>query len=400
MTGKPEILFLSHRIPYPPDKGDKIRSWRLLKHLTEQFDVHLACFIDDPRDFAHTEFLDGLCASTTFVELKPLVARLKSLPALLSREALSFSYYRSQKMKKKIEAIRRRALVAEIAFSSSVAPYIAKPIGQRKRIVDFCDADSEKWRQYAREAKPPLNWIYGREGEALSQAETQIANWADASFAVTKEEAALFNRRPEIRREVQCWANGVDTDYFNPAQQVYEAVHPCDVVFVGAMDYRANVEAVLEFTRECWPQIRAAAPDAAFAVVGARPAPKIRELHGVNGVSITGRVDDVRPWLHHAKVVVAPMRVARGIQNKVLEAMSMAKPVVGTPAVLARIECDGPAVCVAADPTKMAAAIIDLLSQPDRRRLMGDAARRAVIKNYDWAPGLAQFDAALDAVIG
>ena len=398
MTEKKEILFLSHRIPYPPDKGDKIRSWRLLKHLSRRFDVHLACFIDDPRDFAHTGFLKEQCASAAFVELKPGLARLKSAPALLSKEALTFSYYQSEKMKREVAAIRRRDLVAEIAFSSSMAPYITDPIDDRLRIVDFCDADSEKWRQFAGDAKPPLNWIYAREGDALMQAETQIANWADASFAVTNQEAALFNRRPDLRRHVQCWSNGVDTAHFDPAIRTKEADISSDVVFVGAMDYRANIEAVLEFVRDCWPRIRSAAPDATFAVVGARPAPKIRALNGVDGVRVSGRVDDVRPWIDQSKIVVAPMRVARGIQNKVLEAMSMAKPVVATPAVLSCIECDEQSVCGAANSTDMAAVIIGLLNQPDRRRHIGEAARRAVSQNYDWTTGLAQFDAVLNGL--
>ena len=192
MTVKKEILFLTHRIPYPPDKGDKIRSWRLLKHLTGRFDVHLACFVDDQRDLVHRDFLDSLCASSFFVQLNPKIARLKSFTSLFSKRALSFGYYRDRKMIAAIDELRKRPLAAEIVFSSSMAPYIAAPIAGRQRIIDFCDADSEKWRQYALETRGLLRRIYDREGKALAQAEMQIANWADASFAVTPNEAALF----------------------------------------------------------------------------------------------------------------------------------------------------------------------------------------------------------------
>jgi len=306
MTAKKEILFLTHRIPYPPDKGDKIRSWRLLKHLTGRFDVHLACFVDDQRDLVHRDILDSLCASSTFLGLNPTIARLKSLISLFSKNALTFYFYRDRKMIAAIDELRKRPLAAEIVFSSSMAPYIAAPIAGRKRIIDFCDADSEKWRQYAFETRGPLSWVYDREGNTLAQAETQIANWADASFAVTAEEAALFNQRASIRNQVDWWSNGVDVDYFDPARIFDLLPATCDVIFVGAMDYRANVEAVFEFVRNVWPKVRAAAPNASFAIVGSSPVARIRALDGVNGVTVTGRVDDVRPWLAQAKIAIAP----------------------------------------------------------------------------------------------
>lgn len=396
MTAKKEILFLSHRIPYPPDKGDKIRSWRLLKYLTDRFDVHLACFVDNQRDLVHRDFLDGLCASSTFVQLNPTTARLKSVTSLFSNKALSFGFYRDRKMIAAINKLRKRVLAAEIVFSSSMAPYIAAPKSGRKRIVDFCDADSEKWRQYALDTRGPLGWIYGREGKALAQAETRIANWADASFAVTSKEAALFNNRAACRHHVDWWCNGVDVEYFDPAHVFDPLPAACDVVFVGAMDYRANVEAVFEFVRDVWPKVCAAAPNASFAIVGSNPAAKIRALDSVNGVTVTGRVGDVRPWLALAKIVVAPLRIARGIQNKVLEAMAMAKPIVATPDAMDGIDCSGNAVCIVQRPGEMAMEIVNLLSNRDRRNALGAAARAAAIENYDWDVRLGRFDAVLD----
>lgn len=396
MTVKKEILFLSHRIPYPPDKGDKIRSWRLFKHLTDRFDVHLACFVDDKRDLAHRGFLDNLCASSTFVQLSPTTARLKSVTSFFSKRALSFGFYRDRKMTAAITNLRKRGLAAEIVFSSSMAPYIAAPVVGRKRIIDFCDADSEKWRQYALETRGLLRWVYEREGKLLAQAETQIANWADASFAVTAKEAALFNQRAACRHHVDWWSNGVDIEYFDPAHVFDPLPAACDVNFVGAMDYRPNVEAVFDFVRDAWPKIRAAAPNANFSIVGANPAAKIRALDSVNGITVTGRVDDVRPWLAQAKIVVAPLRIARGIQNKVLEAMAMAKPIVAMPDAVDGIECSSDAVRIVQRPDEMAAEIVNLLSDRNRRDAMGAAARAAAIENYDWDIRLGRFDAALD----
>ncbi len=397
MSGKPEILFLAHRIPYPPDKGDKIRSWRLLKHLTQTYAVHLACFVDDARDFAHGDFLRGVCASTTLIALNPQVGKAKSLSGYLTGEPLSMTYYRSKAMQKAVDGLRARPLVAEVVFSSTMAQYIEKPLPGRKRIIDFCDADSEKWRQYAQDTAPPLRWIYEREGRLLARAETRIANWTDASFAITPAEAALFNHRRALKKDVAWWSNGVDTDYFDPVL-AYGELPAADVVFVGAMDYRANVEAATYFAEAVWPLVLKSAPDARFAIVGANPVRQIRVLDGKNRISVTGRVDDVRPWLGQAKTVVAPLRVARGIQNKVLEAMAMAKPVVATSAAATGLCVHaGEDIMIADKADAMAQEILALLDDGDRRRQLGAAARRMVCEHYLWDDQLKHFDQALGA---
>ena len=325
----PEILFLTHRIPYPPDKGDKIRSWRILKLLCERYRVHLACFADDPRDIIHKEFLESLCESVTIISIKPHLARLKSLKNLFTGAPLSFGYFQNAKMTTAVKALRSKPLTAEIAFSSSMSPYIKKPTEGRKRIIDFCDTDAEKWRDYGQATQGPMKLIYAREAKSLARAESEIANWADASFAISAEEADIFNRRTSLNRKVQWFSNGVDARYFDPlALNISNAPHH-NCVFTGAMDYRANVEGVLHFIKFVWPKVRKAKPDASFAIVGANPAPAIKALDGTEGVTVTGRVEDIRPWLAGANIVVAPLRVARGVQNKVLEAMAMAKQTAG-----------------------------------------------------------------------
>ncbi len=401
MSSRPEILFLVHRIPYPPDKGDKIRSWRLLKHLTARFDVHLACFIDDPADLAHTDDLRRLCRSAAFIPLRPRAARLKSARGLFSGKPLSMAYYYNEKMQRAVRAVRARPLAAEIAFSSTMAQYLEPAVEGRPSIVDFCDADSEKWRAYGQTASGPMAWIYAREAARLKAAETAIANRFDASFAVTPQEAALFNGRPEMRVHVDWWANGVDTDYFSPMAPLREPAKNVDVAFTGAMDYRANVEAAHDFLDKVWPRIRAAAPHAQFAIVGARPVKSLRARHGKNGVIVTGRVDDIRPWLQGAKIAVAPLRVARGMQNKVLEAMAMAKPVVATTAAATGIEARlGEELLVADAPDATARLILSLLNDDRARARMGLAARAAMLERYAWDRQLARFDAALSAMIG
>lgn len=389
---KPEILFLAHRIPYPPDKGDKIRSWAWLKHLASRFRVHLACFVDEPEDFTHADFLSDLCETAALVPLNQKWSRVKSLRALAEGQPLSFRYFHHARMEQAVAAARTKPLAAEFAFSSAMAPYIEKPAGDSVRIVDFCDADSEKWLQYAENARGPMSWIYRREGGLLKSAETRFANWAHASLAISPEEASVFNGRANVERPVLSIPNGVDTEFFNPVDIKPENTHDGDIVFTGAMDYHANVEGVLHFLNAVWPQVRAQRPDAKFAIVGANPVSKIAALNGKNGVLVTGRVDDVRPWLAGAKLAVAPLRVARGVQNKVLEAMAMAKPVVASTEAMTGINAPANAAHAASNPDAMAKAVLSLLNDRDKRASIGIAARRFVEQEFSWRASYDRLD--------
>ena len=326
MSARRNVLFLAHRIPYPPDKGDKIRSWRLLRHLSKTLNVHLGCFVDDPDDFQHVDTVRRETESAVFIPLNPTHARLRSARALLTDQPLSFSYYDDRRMHAFVKTARSGELAAEIAFSSSMAPYIADAHGA-PRIVDLCDADSEKWRDYAKQDAGLMRGVYAREGARLAVAETKMINWADAALAISDAEAAIFGERDGVKKPVLRFANGVDVDYFAPRPDRVPAALAADVVFVGAMDYRANIDAVRWFSREVWPQVRKRAPEATLAIVGARPDKQVSRLHERDGIVVVGKVDDVRPHLQFAHAVVAPMKIARGVQNKVLEAMAMARPV-------------------------------------------------------------------------
>jgi len=400
MIGKPEVLFLTHRIPYPPDKGDKIRSWRLLRHLSERYDVHLACFVDDPRDFEHVGYLRRLCRSVECIPLYPRSARARSARGFLTGKALSLAYYRDRKMQRAVNRIRMRPLAAEFVFCSTMAQYVEPAMPNRARVVDFCDADSEKWRQYAGEAQRPMRWIYLREAKLLARAESAIAASVDVSFAITSQEAAIFNKRDGAPGRVKWWSNGVDTDYFSPTAPLLKCDAPADIVFTGAMDYRANVDAAHFFLDAVWPKIRSLAPQTRFAIVGARPQRSLRLRHGKDGVIITGRIDDVRPWLRESKLVVAPLRVARGLQNKVLEAMAMAKPVVATGAAATGLVASrGEAIMIADTAEETAHAILSLLNGENARARIGLAARSAMLENYAWTAQLKRFDDALQVCI-
>ena len=394
----PHILYLAHRIPYPPDKGDKIRSWKTLEHLAKRFRVHLGAFVDDPADFRHQAHLQSICESVALVPLKKRAATLKSLQGFASGEPLTLRYYRDRRMSAAVEKARAAGLAAEFAFSSSMAQYIEVK-SNAPRFVDLCDADSAKWIEYSKRKLWPMGAVYAREGRLLAREESAIINWADAAFAISEEEADLLGSRDDAQKEVLWFCNGVDARYFAPAS-ANTAAGRFTAVFVGAMDYWANVDAVLWFVRDIWPEVRSALPQATFAIVGSNPSAAIRALHGALGITVTGRVEDVRPYIEGAALVAAPMRIARGVQNKVLEAMAMGKAVVSTPAGLEGIDAQiGVEAIVAASHGAFALEVIRLAEDQQAAAKIGAAARARVLADYQWPQQLARLDAVWNRLI-
>jgi len=331
-----DLLFLAHRIPYPPNKGDKIRSYHFLKYLTDAYTVHLGTFVDDPNDWQYTDKLDAICAETCYLGLNPLQAKIKSLQGLLTGEALSLPYYKNQAMQNWVDyTIKTHSIKKVLIFSSVMAQFIKKT-HDVEMIVDFVDVDSDKWRQYAISKKGLGAWIYKRESKYLFNYEKKIAEQAKASFFVSEQEAALFKSlAPKASEKMTHINNGVDTDYFSP-EQMFATPYSSNedvIVFTGAMDYWANVDAVKWFAEDIFSRITKNYPALKFYIVGSRPT-KVVEALANKTIVVTGAVDDVRPYLAHAKLVVAPLRIARGIQNKVLEAMAMGKYVIATSAAM------------------------------------------------------------------
>lgn len=388
-----ELLFLAHRIPYPPNKGDKIRSWNILKYLTQHFRVHLGCFIDDPMDEIHRPTLEAICETCKFVRLNPPMARLRSLSALCSGSPLTLPYFWNSDLARWAgDQTQQRDIKHIFVFSSSMAQYaVGKDAEQACRVVDFVDIDSDKWRQYAAAKSWPASWIYGREARVLLDFERKIAATSNASLFVSDAEAALFrDLAPESADKIGALNNGVDYEYFDPAiaQETPFSSDRDALVFTGAMDYWANVDAVAWFAKEVFPGIRAKKPTAEFWVVGARPAAQVTALGSLPGVHVTGSVPDVRPYIKHATIVVAPLRLARGIQNKVLEAMAMARPVVASPEALEGIDAEiGDEIIQADGVTEFIDKAINLLDDTNSG-LMGDRARARVISDYGWSSNL------------
>jgi sugar transferase (PEP-CTERM/EpsH1 system associated) len=393
------LLFLTHRIPFPPNKGDKVRSFHLLRFLAERYSVHLGTFVDDKADIPHVERVNAFCASAHFASLTPLLARLRSMGGLLSGEPLTIPYYRDRALLRWVaDTIKQRAIDRVLVFSSCMAQFLP---AQRARceVVDFVDVDSEKWRQYSSVRKWPLRTVYAREARLLLNWERSVAARATYSVFVSAGEVELFAARaPHLQDRVISVSNGVDTAFFAP-EHSFRSPYEKDVraiVFSGAMDYWPNVDAACWFRREVLPAIVSAVPDVRFYIVGMNPAPAVRALAKEGRVVVTGRVADVRPYLAHAAIVVAPLRVARGVQNKVLEAMAMGRPVIASVASAASLSAiPGTDLETADSAESFANKTIALLGSP-RCREMGAAARARVVQDYGWERNLARVAALLE----
>ncbi len=381
------ILYLVHRLPYPPNKGDKVRSYNLLKHLAKHHRVFLGTFIDDPDDEPHIATLRALCAEVHVARLDPRLARILSLSSLLAGEALTLGYYRSSALRDWVNATcQRRHIETAVIFSSAMAQYLE---GQPRipTIIDFVDVDSTKWTQYAPRHRWPLSWLYRREGILLLDYERRMAARASRSFFATDNEVALFTQKaPECRVRVQAMGSGVDANYFS-ADDMRSSPFPSDelpVVLTGAMDYFPNVDAATWFASDVLPDLLQRWPAIRFYVVGRNPSAGVLALAS-DRIVVTGTVDDVRPYLQHAATVVAPLRIARGIQNKILEAMAMGKAVIASATCAAAVDAvAGQELLTATSPEEYIAAISQVLEAPETATAMGRAARQRVVERYTW----------------
>lgn len=378
-----DILFLAHRIPYPPDRGDKIRSFHLLRLLSGMARVHLAAFVDDPADFAHADALRHWVGGRLHLEPRRRSKAAAAVLALAGGRPVSLAAFASGAMRRAV----RGMLAAEpidtlFAFSGQMAQFVPSGLEGRRFVMDFVDMDSAKFAAYAAGARGPMRWMQAREARMLQDYEAAVAARADASLFVSAAEAALFRAATAAPR-VAALENGIDLDHYAPRPHVPEA-SPL-IVFTGQMDYPPNVAAAARFAAETLPLIRRARGDARFAIVGRAPVPELAALDGRCGVIVTGAVPDTRDWIARADVVVAPLALARGVQNKLLEAMAMGRPVVASPAAHEGIDAaPGRDLLVAAGAAEEAEAVLGLLADRARADRLGRAARARMAARYGW----------------
>lgn len=389
-----EILFLVHRAPWPPDRGDRIRSWHMFEALARLAPVHVAALADDEVDAAAARAkMTPLCKSLA-IEVRRASRPVALAQAVLRGEPVSNRLFRNAALTHHVDAlIDGGAITHVVVFSGQMAQYV--PAGfDGPVLMDFVDVDSAKFATYAdQDKRQPLNWVHKREARVLGAYEAEVARRVDASLFVSAAEVALFCSRSGLdATKVHAVENGIDTDRFDPAvalEPVGAGEGPL-AVFTGQMDYRPNIDAVRWFAFDILPLIRARHADARFAIVGRAPTDEVRALEKLPGVIVTGEVPDVRPWLAAADAVVAPLLLARGIQNKLLEAMAMARPVVASGAAATGIDAvAGEHLLVADDADAMAKAVGALFDDRAKGAAMGQAARARMIARYGWDARLA-----------
>lgn len=389
------IFFVCQRVPFPPDRGDKIVTFREIRHLAKEHELHVFCLADGIPDLANLPGLREHAASVTAVPVTRLRSRLRSLAALVQGRPLSVAAFD--------ETALHRAIMAKfnelrpdliIVFSCNVAQY-AEALADVPRIMQFHDLDSLKWAQYGDRSSLLLRWIYRIEAERLLAYEQNIARRFSHSLVCTAAEKRDFERLfPGL--SVSLVGNGVDFDYFRSSGQQKRAG---SIVFTGVMDYFPNVDAVAWFCDRILPAVQAQIPEASLTICGNRPNAAVRRLAQRHGVAVTGWVPDIRPHLDAAEVFVAPLRVARGVQNKLLEALAMGLPCVASSAAWrGTVVPRGAGIEVTDDAGEFAALVVRLLQYPNYRAEMALKGRSAVEANYRWEDQMAALDRVVAAV--
>jgi polysaccharide biosynthesis protein PslH len=395
MPARPRLLYLVHRVPYPPNRGDRIRSYHFLRHLSERFDVSLATLADEPvASETHREFA-RLCEQ---VAIEPLGRSrwLRAAASLAGGKSATEGLFASPALRRTVQSwAAEKSFDAALVFCSSMVQYLDCPqLKGVPAVVDLVDVDSQKWFDYGAKTSGLKRMLFDLEGRRLRQLETSLPARARAITLVSEAEANLYRGFCPSDKIVAV-PNGVDLDYFRPAQDgnnPWTDLPPadrCQIVFVGALDYRANIDAVTWFAAEVWPAVRSHHPELQLALVGREPAPAVRRLAEISGIRVFASVPDVRPHLAAAKIVIAPLRIARGIQNKVLEAMAMAKPVICSPAALEGLTAEpGRHLALADRPAQWQQTIADWTESPVQPHKLSLSARRFVVDHRAWAPSL------------
>jgi sugar transferase (PEP-CTERM/EpsH1 system associated) len=374
------ILYLCHRIPYPPDKGDKIRAYHQLKVMASCHEVDLFTLADDPADLAHRNALAAHCRRLHVARVHPTLARVRSLPYFLSNRPLTLPYFRSRELAAQVErAMAERSYDRIFVYCSAMAQYLSG--AGVPTLIDLVDVDSDKWGQYADHARFPSSAVYRREQRTLRSYERVVCE-SVAGVLVSTEREARLARTIAPAASVHVLSNGVDTEYFQPAER--RAPDPV-IIFTGDMKYLPNEEAVIFFAQHVLPLIRRQVVGAKLLVVGRNPSRRVLALRQVGSVEVTGFVPDIRVWLAKARIATAPFTIAAGIQNKVLEAMASGLPVVATPRTVQGLAPEVAAIVrVGNSAEELASESVRLLLDAALSKEVGEEGRRIVADHYCW----------------
>jgi polysaccharide biosynthesis protein PslH len=383
------VLYLCHRFPYPPRRGGKIRPFNVVRHLSERHEVTVCSLARSSAEAAEANGIAPYCARYFVEQVRAPVQTLRMIARLPTPTPSSLGFFYSTRLARRVSALLTHERFDLIfVHCSSVAQYVARHSGTPK-ILDFGDMDSQKWFEYARFKPFPLNLGYRLEGMKMLAEEKRLARRFDLCTVTTRGEwetlAGYGTDTP-----TDWFPNGVDSEYFAPSGERYDA----DAIsFIGRMDYYANQECMFDFCANTLPRLRGHRPNLRLMIVGADPSPAVRRLGDLPGVTVTGSVPDVRPYLQRSALMVAPLNIARGTQNKILEAMAMGVPVVTSAAAASGVDANAAEhFLVARTPVEYESAIMSILARSDERARLARAGRDRMRSHHDWSRSMRRLD--------
>ncbi len=392
-----KVLYLCHRFPYPPKRGGKIRPFNMIRHLhAAGHDVSVCSLARNAAEAEEGQGIAAHCRDFHVAVVAEAVQWARMIVRLPVATPSSMGYFYSRDLAAAVRArLARERYDLIFVHCSSVAPYVAGVAGIPK-ILDFGDMDSQKWLEYANYKPFPLSLGYTLEGRKMLAAEKRLARRFDLCTATTRAEWQTLDDYA-TGAETGWFPNGVDAGFFAPTDGAYDADR---IAFIGRMDYYPNQECMLRFCKTTWPIVKSRRPAMTLAIVGADPSPEIRALAKLPGVTVTGSVPDVRPYVRGAAAMVAPLAIARGTQNKILEAMAMGVPVVTSRVAAGGVDADAPEHLLVADtPDELAAAVLRIAEHPAERARLAAAGRARMLSHHDWAQSMQRLDALIDRCV-
>lgn len=387
---KKNILYLAHRIPYPPNKGDKIRSYHEVKYLSESHNVDLICLADDPKDYEYEFDLEKMCNRVRVFPINGKARLIIGLSRFLTGKSITEGYFYKPGFQQLMDKwIREKYYDAIVCFSSPMAEYVFRCpfiLGSTRLIMDFCDVDSDKWKQYSEDSSFLLSIVYSYENRRLLLYEKKVNQHFHHSVFVSQKERELFHTLVPEAQNSGVISNGVDTDFFTPDSS---ASTPPLLMFAGAMDYHANVQGITWFCDNVFPALLKKHEGLTLNIVGSNPRPEVQVLAKRQSINVTGFVKDIRPYYRDASVCIIPLFIARGVQNKVLEAMAMGKAIVTTPEAIQSIEViHGKHLMVAQSGTAFGNCISNILNNPVKLEELGRQARILALGKFSWSENM------------
>jgi polysaccharide biosynthesis protein PslH len=392
-----KILYVCHRFPYPPKRGGTIRPFNMIRHLSQSHAVTVCSLTHSPQQTQDAQGIAPFCSEFHIGQVDDRFQTLRMIATIPTPLTASASFFHSSALNRRIRRLlARKSFDLVFVHCSSVAHYVQHVVGIPK-ILDFGDMDSQKWLEYAEHKPFPLSMAYWWEGKRLRAEEKRLARHFDLCTTITRaEQQTLIDYGGDTPSD--WFPNGVDDGFFKPLEDA--AYDPDTIAFVGRMDYFPNQQSMFDFCAEVLPLLKAKRPQIKLQIVGAEPSPAVRKLADIPGVTVTGSVPDVRPFVGRAALTVAPLRIARGTQNKILEAMAMGVPVVASNIAAAGVDAvPGQHLLTADAPADMCQQILRILDDPSERARLSDAGRARVRSNHAWPNSMKRLDAIIDRCV-